>query len=209
MGASPRDLLVALKAAAGRPGPQLQLVPDAGLRLRPVATGLEAQSEDDVRCLTEWRNRYVTAFLTEFVATEAQTASWLANVVGPSDDRILFMIDDDSGTTVGYMGIAFIDWDRSYAEADAIVRGRELPKGAMGRALKSLIAWAKGQLRMATIGVRVRSDNPALEFYRRIGFVEHRRVPLSRRHESNMTVWYENPEDVSSSVWLVHHRLGD
>jgi RimJ/RimL family protein N-acetyltransferase len=198
---------VALKAAAGRPGPQLELIAEGGLRLRPVATDPLYQCSQDIYWLTTWRNKFVKAFLTEFVATEARTSKWLAEAVGPSDDRVLFMIDDRGGETIGYMGIGFIDWDRRHGEADAIVRGRNAEKGSMNRALKTLIEWAAGQLAIETFGVRVRSDNEALLFYQRFGFIEQYRVPLSRRTEEGTTIWYENPNAAEAEVSLVHHLL--
>lgn len=202
-----RDLLTALKLAAGRPGPQIQLVVNQNIRLRIVATNLDYQRSHDVHCLTAWRNKFVNSFLTEFVATETQTARWLAETVGPSDDRILFMADDRDGTAIGYMGIGFIDWKRRYAEADSIVRGRDAEKGGMSLALRTMIEWCQGQLAIEEVGVRVRSDNPALQFYRKFGFVERLRVPLSRRIEGGKTIWDENPAEPNPEVWLVHHTL--
>src|SRR5687768_11930806 len=75
--------------------------------LRPVATDPQSVNPTDVRLLTAWRNKFVTSFLTEFNATSEQTTGWLTNVVGPDDTRILFMIDDLTGRTFGYMGLAF------------------------------------------------------------------------------------------------------
>ena len=62
--------------------------------LRPVATRAEAIDAADVRVLSEWRNRFVGAFLTEFEANNERTARWLREGVGPDDSRILFMLDD-------------------------------------------------------------------------------------------------------------------
>ncbi len=200
-------LLKALKTAAGSKGAQLQLLTNDGLRLRPVATRLKYQCSSDVHCLTKWRNKFVSSFLTEFVASEMQTATWLDEKVGRSDDSILFMIDDMLGNTVGYMGLGYINWDESYGEADAVVRGRHLPRGSMSRALNTLISWGNGQLGIKNFGVRVRSDNTALEFYRKFGFIEKYRVALSQRTEDGKTTWYENPNDVGSHVSLVYHKF--
>ena len=41
----------------------------------PSPPCLAAVDAEDVRCLTEWRNRHVKSFLTEFVAHDARTAS--------------------------------------------------------------------------------------------------------------------------------------
>jgi RimJ/RimL family protein N-acetyltransferase len=205
-----KQLLTALKHVAGTPGPQLGLrvgTPPV-VYLRPVATRRELQNESDVRCLTEWRNQFVTSFLTEFKATESQTADWLANIVGPDDNRILFMVDRDiDNLAIGYMGIGFIDWNAGYGEADSIVRGRPAARGIMTAALRTLLAWGRGQLGLDTIGVRVRSDNPALAFYRKFGFIEQKRVPLNNRYESNSLVWYEDQDSINATISLVYHTL--
>lgn len=156
--------------------------------------------------LTEWRNRFVQAFLTEFEATESRTARWLAEVVGPREGKILFMVDDLNGRTFGYMGLDYIDWEQAYGEADAIVRGAEAAPGTMKRALQTLLSWARGQLGLRELGVRVRSDNTALEFYRKVGFHEMRRVPLRRLEEPQMIRWVEDASLESSKVHLVHMR---
>ena len=76
----------------------------------------------DTARLTEWRNRFVRAFLTEFEATEERTSHWLKESVAPDETRILFMLDLPDGGTVGYLGLAFIDWESGRGEADAVVR---------------------------------------------------------------------------------------
>jgi RimJ/RimL family protein N-acetyltransferase len=204
-----KQLLINLKSTATAVEPQLGLkvdTPDIAW-LRPVATRREVQSEEDVHCLTEWRNKFVTSFLNEFEATESQTSDWLAEKVGPDHNRILFMIDDAEKQTIGYMGINFIDWESGYAEADSIVRGKNAAKGIMTASLKVMIAWGRGQLGLQSIGVRVRSDNPALLFYQRFGFVEQKRVPLSFRALQKELVWYEDPDNSSSTVSLVYHNF--
>lgn len=176
--------------------------------LRPVATGVKAIDKNDVTCLTNWRNRFVTAFLNEFEATERQTTYWLSNMVAADSTRILFMCDDLSGRTFGYMGLAYIDWDLSCGEADAIVRGEEAPKaGVMKEALLTLLRWAHGQLGLQHLGVRVRSDNPALGFYFHLGFEEVRRVPLARVVHSDRVEWCEQPDAQGGGLCLVHMRI--
>ena len=43
--------------------------------------------------ITAWRSTHAKALLTEFEATVPRTRSWLADIVGPSDSKILFMVD--------------------------------------------------------------------------------------------------------------------
>ncbi len=149
------------------------------------------------------------AFLTEFQADESRTKRWLSEMVGPDDTRILFMIDNAAGQTIGYVGLAFIDWHKRSGEADAVVRGIEAPSGTMTKALRTLLDWARGQLGLSDIGVRVRSDNNALEFYRKFGFREVRRVPLRRTEYEGMTRWVEAPSQAPAEPSLVHMELPD
>ncbi len=209
-GCSPRELLRSLKAAAGAAGPSLGIPVGVPLQawLRPVATRKARIKADDVTRLTQWRNRHVNSFLTEFTATESQTVRWLTETVGPDDTRILFMLDDLQARTFGYMGLAFINWENMSGEADAIVRGEDAPRGLMTEALRALLGWAKGQLGLSGINVRVRSDNTALQFYLKFGFNEHCRVPLRKTEQNGKIVWVEDATLISSPLTLVHMRLG-
>jgi len=206
--ANGRQLLREVKASAISRGPALSVPVGNPIEaiLRPVATRSNATNPGDVRVLTEWRNRFVNAFLGEFEANEARTARWLTEQVASDDSRILFMLDDTTGRTLGYMGLAFIDWENLSGEADAIVRGLECAPGLMTRALRTLLSWAHAQLGLTTLGVRVRSDNSALEFYRKFGFAEVRRVPLRRTQNGNEVLWVED-ESIDSDVSLVHMVL--
>lgn len=207
MNLSGRSLFKNFKQEAGKPGSSAYLTvgtPPVAL-LRPVATDPQFINKTDVDALTAWRNKYVTSFLTEFKASPEQTAEWLTNVVGPDNTRILFMIDDLSGRTFGYMGIAFINWDQHYVEADAIVRGDSAPPGTMAACLKTLLAWAKNGLGLTNIHVRVRSDNPAVEFYKKLGFREEKRVSLRKTTQPDKTIWVE--DKISSPVQLVYMTL--
>ncbi len=205
-----RHLLNAIKRSAVAKGPALCLpvgLPVEAL-LRPVATRVGSLNAEDVRLLSEWRNRFVSAFLTEFEAHDERTTRWLTEGVGPDDSRILFMVDEcQSGQTVGYMGLAFIDWVKYSGEADAIVRGRDAAPGLMRRALLTLLSWAHHQLGLQTLGVRVRSDNPALGFYRKMGFEEIRRTPLRRAEQPGMIQWSEDESLPPGEPSLVHMRL--
>jgi RimJ/RimL family protein N-acetyltransferase len=103
------------------------------------------------------------------------------------------------------MGIAFIDWQKRYVEADAIVRGEPAPHGTMTVCLKALLGWAKNTLGLDDIHVRVRSDNPALEFYRKLGFQEKKRVSLRRTVHADKITWTEDTG--ASPVQLVYMDL--
>jgi RimJ/RimL family protein N-acetyltransferase len=200
-----QELLLSLKANATATAPCLCIPVGLPVEavLRPVATAPGRLNANDVRVLTEWRNRFVNSFLTEFAATEPRTERWLTEVVGPDPTRILFMLDDARGETVGYLGLAFIDWKELTGEADAIVRGAEAAPGVMARAMFTLLAWARGQLGLKSVGARVRSDNPALNFFLKFS-TETKRVHLRRIEEPGMVRWVEDETLVNAPASLVY-----
>ena len=206
-----RELMQAAKATAAPKQPTHCLpvgLPAIGL-LRPVVTRRGHTSPADVQALTDWRNRFVKSFLTEFVATEERTARWLVESVGPDDARILFMVEDAAGRTVGYMGLAFIDWETGYAEFDAIVRGAEAPPDLMSRSIRTMWAWGRSALGLKHLYGRVRSDNPALAFFKKMGVREHRRVPLRQEEGGGEVRWVEDPSLPAGDPSLVHLELLD
>lgn len=199
-------LLRALKHRPSEPGSSTSIFvgnPVEAL-LRPVLTSPGEIKPADVRCLTEWRNRFVTSFLTEFRATEQRTSRWLTETVGPDDCKILFMLDDTRGNPLGYMGLAFINWAEQYGEADSVVRGAPARRGLMTLALQTLLEWAQHRLALTSFGVRVRSDNAALDFYRKAGFFETSRIPLRREEEKDSIRFVEDATLTLSAISLVH-----
>ncbi len=204
-----RNLLVALKEVATTSGPVLGIAVGQPIEaaLRPVATHRERLCTSDIVRLTDWRNRFVKSFLTEFTATYEQTANWLIDVVGPTDTRIIFMVEDTFGTVFGYMGLAFIDWHEGTFEVDGVVRGTDGSRGLMSKALRTMIAWANVQLGLREARVRVRSDNAAQAFYLRLGFREIRRIPLYRIEVPGVVSWTEDPAAPPDNPHLIHMTL--
>jgi RimJ/RimL family protein N-acetyltransferase len=191
-------VLIAAKGVASHPQPALCLPvgrPPIAL-LRPVASA-------DAPLLTEWRNRFAGAFLTEFVADDERTGRWLTDVVGPDDSRMLFMVENLDLRPVGHMGLAFIDWRSGRAEADNVVRGVAGPHGLFTRALDVMWQWGRIALGLTELAVRVRSDNEAIAFYERAGFREAHRVPLRR----DGAAWVEDPSLDEGGLALVHMEL--
>ena len=190
-------------ATAGQPCLSIPVGSPVEAILRPVCTAAQKLNRNDVCVLTAWRNRFVKSFLTEFEANEARTEAWLTQVVGPDPTRIHFMLDDARGRTVGYLGLALIDWARGTGEADAVVRGAELAPGLMPRAFLTLLRWGYEQLGLETLGARIRSDNPALGFFLKMA-KETKRVPLRRIEEPGMIRWIEDETSATPAASIVY-----
>lgn len=175
--------------------------------IRPVATVVGHLDAEDVRLLTVWRNQYVKSFLTEFVATEERTAQWLTQFVHTNSSKMLFMVESLAGERFGHIGLGFINWNTGYGEADAIVSGGHSPKGLMKESLQTLLRWARDVLGLQTLAVRVRSDNSAVEFYRKVGFVECQRIPLIAERTPEGVNWFEDPSAAEFVASLVYMKL--
>lgn len=206
MDAGPGPLLLASVKASARSGEEgLCLSTWRGVTLRPVGTTPGAVSESHLRVLTDWRNRHVTAFLTEFEATTERTAAWLESTVGPDRGRILFTAHEPGGSVFGFCGIAFADWLTGSFELDSITRGTPGAPGGMSVAVRMLLDWSVAQLGLSTPVVRVMSDNArALTFYARLGFIETHRVPLRRSAVPGLVSWVPDTDAPSGLRQLVH-----
>lgn len=204
-----KQLFKAIKNLTKANSPHLVLSVGSPIRavLRPVSTLPGHLDLKDIRLLTEWRNRHVKSFLTEFDATDDQTADWLSSSVHQNDGKMLFMVDTLDGQSVGHVGLGFIDWNILYGEADAIVSGGSSPPGLMKASLLALMDWAKEVLGLNTLAVRVRSDNSALEFYRKVGFREISRVPITPQLTTAGVDWVESKIGTESPVALVYMTL--
>jgi len=175
--------------------------------MRPVATVPGHLDARDVNLLTVWRNQHVKSFLTEFVANDERTVKWLTESVHTNPSKMLFMVESLSGERFGHVGLGFIDWCTGYGEADAIVSGGHSPKGLMKESLQTLLRWSRDILGLQTLAVRVRSDNSAVDFYRKVGFVEYLRVPLIAETVADGLRWSEDPSASEFEATLVYMKL--
>lgn len=146
----------------------------------PVNCSPERIDQATVRMLTDARNANADSFLTFFKATPERTYRWLSDSVGKDGSRILFVIKRiEDNNLYGYMGLAYGDSAGERIEGDAIVRFQDKKEpGLMRRAFMHLVRWAKEDVGINEVWLRVLSDNPAIEFYKRCGFTVDSTVPL-------------------------------
>lgn len=123
----------------------------------------------DAQLLAAWREVNRQWFLTTFEINVERTRSWIENVNG-SDDRVLLGVKPLDAEMIGVVGLAQIDQAARAAEVDHVLRGRPSARGIMSAALESLLAWGTSR-GLKHITVRVFEDNPAVEFYEKVGFV--------------------------------------
>ena len=139
---------------------------------------LRAVGADDADVLARWREANRRWFTTEFPKNPERTALWVGEVLS-SPDRFLVVVETSAGDCIGHVGLRDINLESGAAEIDNVVRGSRAPndEGLMAAAIEALLGFAVGTLGLRRIRLRVFTDNPAIDFYARLGF-EHEGAPI-------------------------------
>jgi len=143
--------------------------------------------------LTAWRNTNVHVYPTQFNATLESTRSWLKDRLLAVDDRMLFLVTDAKGKVFGHLGFNGCHNDEAFFEIDNVVRGElEGEQGLFSAAIQALVEWARTTVAVEGFFLRVMDDNPrAIDFYKRNGFTETKRIALKRSVRGEMTSYSE------------------
>jgi perosamine synthetase len=153
---------------------------------------LHADDGQLIAKLARWRAENYFAYPTQFPVTIEGTTSWLRSKLLDVEDRLLFLVLDKYGNAVGHLGYANAINDKGEMEIDNVVRGdKASTPGIMSSALRAALDWADEMIGPRLIDLRVFSDNEhAVEFYRRLGFVDDELIPL-RKHDKGESIFYE------------------
>jgi len=130
--------------------------------------------------LAQWRNINVNVYPTRFKASRESTKRWLLNQIFNETSRILFLVVNAQGQTIGHMGLASIDSPIHSLEIDNVARWEEdLPPNTFSRCLNALIGWARVTMYVEYFILRVFSSNGrAISFYSKNKFKEVKRTPM-------------------------------
>jgi hypothetical protein len=70
------------------------------------------------------------------------------------------------------------------------------------------LSWGRQELGLLKYGVRVLADNPANEFYVKLGFKEQWREGLRREESPGIVVWRQVAQGgANGGRWLIHYDL--
>ena len=153
--------------------------------------------------LASWRNTNVNAYPSRFTATRESTKNWLNNVVINGPDKLLFLVLNPQGKTVGHMGLAAVDNNSHIIEIDNVARwDQDVPKGLFSQALTALIEWARKSMYVDNFILKVFSTNSrAISFYKKNKFTENREIKmiLSEKSTDQFQVLVESSsQDIDS-----------
>jgi perosamine synthetase len=170
-------------------------LPEGQGYLMPVCE-LHTSDPSMLATFARWREENMFAYPTQFPVTLEGTTSWLRSRLLDVEDRMLFLVLDKHGHAVGHLGYASCLNDDAEMEIDNVVRGvKDAQPGIMSLAMQAILKWAEETIGPRTIFLRVFSDNDhAVEFYRRLGFIDGELQPL-RRHENGNSISYQPVQD--------------
>jgi len=147
-----------------------------------------------IYALTTWRQRYMKFFLTQFKANVNRTKAWLENIVIPSPDRLLFIIQTSSGKSIGNFGVCNMAKDSG--ELDNLIRGeRGGPPGLIYYSEVALLSWMFGDLGYEWSNLHVFSNNAkTVKLHSTVGFSLINSYKLSKRVGSELNEYYLDAE---------------
>ncbi|AXK39028.1 bifunctional GNAT family N-acetyltransferase/PLP-dependent aspartate aminotransferase family protein [Crenobacter cavernae] len=158
-----------------------------------------------IRKLTAWRNENVHVYPTQFVATEESTRAWLDSRLLAVEDRMLFLVTDAQGKTLGHIGFNGCHNEEMLFEIDNVVRGVGAEaKGIFSTAINALIEWARKTINVEGFYLRVMADNEhAIDFYKNNSFAEEQRIPLVKEQNGEFVSYREAKQGETSQQEFV------
>jgi RimJ/RimL family protein N-acetyltransferase len=153
-----------------------------------------ANTDSILSDLTAWRQKYMAYFLSQFQATPSRTQTWLNNIVIPSPDRILFLIQTNESEFIGNFGICNIQAES--LELDNLIRGK--PGGdrkLIYYAEIAMLSWAFGTIGRNTVCLHVFSNNEkTIALHTKIGFQPYQIMPLYGKQDGEFLRYSKAPD---------------
>lgn len=163
-------------------------------KLLPVTI---ADLSDDliIHSLTDWRNRHMDKFFTEFHATPQRTRKWLDTFLHQSHSQMLFKIYENDNF-VGHLG--FKDLCKTSAILDNAIKGNQTSEPRLFvYAHHVLASWLFHASNITKLYGYVFTDNiPAIMMNKEIGWRGWTRVPLIQRTSASGDISFSQQDVV-------------
>jgi RimJ/RimL family protein N-acetyltransferase len=153
-----------------------------------------ANTDSVIADLTAWRQKYMAYFLTQFQATPSRTQTWLNNIVIPSPDRILFLIQTADNEIIGNFGVCNIQ--EKSLELDNLIRGKAGgDRKLIYDAEIAMLSWAFGALGCESVCLHVFSNNDkTIALHTKVGFKPHETTPLYGSQDGDFLRYSADPQ---------------
>jgi RimJ/RimL family protein N-acetyltransferase len=168
-----------------------------GVMVYPI-TWNDLNNKKIIKKLKNWRNENQIAFPKVFNATENGTLVWLEKAVLKREDRLLFLIDDIYGKTIGHIGVSSFNYEEKTCEIDNIIRGDISSQSkVMEHAVSGLLSWIFEMINPKYIKLRVFNDNTkAIALYYKLGFKLGALHPLEKKIKESETEWIDSKNKI-------------
>ena len=178
------------KVISGEEKLAISIVDDAGDAigiLRPLNVDHLTQM-DILSCLTDWRNRNMGMFLTQFLATPERTRNWLENFVFRTPGQMMFLIYEGENL-IGQVGFKDLTYEDGIV--DGGMRGNaSLNPKILTYAHKSLIKWLFDEARVTRLYGWLVADNPGgIMMNKQVGWRDWEKYPLIGQELNDEIVW--------------------
>ena len=128
---------------------------------------IRSANENDLENLRQWKNEQREFFFYKDIITPEQQRAWFVKFQARNHDYMFIV--DLNGKAIGCMGIRMFDevWDIYNVILGLPDYGK---KGYMGQALQAMLTYAQS-VSQSPITLQVLKANPAVEWYKKNGFV--------------------------------------
>ena len=150
------------------------------------------ESDETVKLLCDWREKYRNMFATDFKISEEKTRIWIKEGVLENPEKIVFMIYVDN-KKVGIISTAEYDEKTNSAMLDTMIKDPtyNLP-GLMTVVEKVYLRWMFEGLKLSKITGFLFSDNKKMmNIHKKCGWVTIDVVPVEQKKTEEGTRWEE------------------
>ena len=167
----------------------------------------DCEDEELIEKFTNWRNKYMACFLSNFIPTNERTKKWIINNVLKNEDVILFKILNNKSELVGHIGAKY---RKEYIEYDNLIREGEVEVPFFTSFVADMFMnWL---FRISDVdfisGKCISNNTKGLRFHERTGFEINNRIPLRKEIASNGDLnWVEDINYPNPEYYCVEIRL--
>jgi len=175
--------------------------------LVPVGYFFEG-NEEIINSMALWRAAHQYAYPSRFSVTNSGTEKWLKSAVIENKDRLLFLIQDQTGKYIGHIGLLKLDETR--CEIDNVLRGEYEFPGLIAKALFELEKFSYDELGLENLELRVLESNThAVSFYQKYGYRETRKISLQNIGKDGEVTLIESDDNVVDNFLVMNKSLTD
>ena len=173
--------------------------------LAPIGSFFEG-NKSFIKDTGKWRAEHQYAYPSRFEVTDAGTEKWLNAAVIENENRLLFLIQDETGKNIGHIGLLRLDGAR--VEIDNVLRGESDSPGLVSAALAELEKFAYEELGLENLELRVlESNSHAVEFYLRHGYSQLKKIGLKNIGNEDSVNLVESTEEISDYFLVLNKNL--